>query len=66
LEAKNVTPPTADERLTRDNAYLKLRNAQLQEDVTAISAEAERLRQIVERLYGRTVSHAPNPLGSGQ
>jgi hypothetical protein len=59
---------TPDERLARENAYLKLRNAQLQDDVTALSAEAERLRQVVERLHGRTVTpaHTPTPLGSGQ
>ena len=60
--------PTGDAHLARENIYLKQRNAQLQEDVTALSAEVERLRQIVERLHGRTVTpaHTPNPLGSGQ
>jgi hypothetical protein len=56
--------PTPD--LGRENAYLKLRNAQLQEDVHALAAEAERLRQIVERLYGRTPTRPPNPFGGGQ
>lgn len=50
----------------RENAYLRQRVAQLQDDVTAITAEAERLRQIVERLHGRTPRSAPNPLGGGQ
>lgn len=50
----------------RENEYLRQRNAQLQEDVTALTAEAERLRQIVERLHGRTRARAPNPLGGGQ
>jgi hypothetical protein len=57
-------PP--DERLRRENAYLLQRNAQLQDDLTAVTAEAERLRQIVERLHGRTAAHAPNPLRGGQ
>ena len=50
----------------RENEYLRQRNAQLQEDVTALTAEAERLRQIVERLHGRTRVAAPNPLRGGQ
>jgi hypothetical protein len=54
------------DNLARENAYLRQRNAQLQADVTAISAEAERLRQIVERLHGRTPGPAPNPLSGGQ
>jgi len=41
------------EETARQNAYLKLRNAQLESDLRDVSAEAERLRQIVERLYGR-------------
>ncbi|HUO23079.1 MAG TPA: hypothetical protein VMU59_11240 [Caulobacteraceae bacterium] len=56
----------AQDPLSRENAYLRLRVAQLQDDVTAISAEAERLRQIVERLHGRTAQRPPNPLGGGQ
>lgn len=54
------------EALERENAYLRQRNAQLQEDVTALAAEAERLRQIVERLHGRTAARPPNPLSAGQ
>jgi hypothetical protein len=50
----------------RENAYLRQRVAQLQDDVTAITAEAVRLGQILERLHGRTAQHAPNPLGGGQ
>jgi hypothetical protein len=52
--------------LARENAYLRQRVAQLQDDVTAITAEAERLRQIVERLHGRTALRPPNPLSGGQ
>jgi hypothetical protein len=40
------------EALLRENDYLKLRNAQLQGDVSALSAENLRLTQIVERLHG--------------
>jgi len=54
------------ESLARENAYLRQRVAQLQDDVTAITAEAERLRQIVERLHGRTAQRPPNPLGGDQ
>lgn len=63
-----MSQPTGspDAALVRENAYLRQRVAQLQEDVTALSAEAERLRQVVERYHGRTARHAPNPLGSGQ
>jgi nitrogen-specific signal transduction histidine kinase len=52
--------------LVRENAYLLQRNAQLQEDVTALAAEAERLRQIVERLHGRAAARPANPLSGGQ
>ncbi len=58
--------PATDDRLARENAYLRARNAQLQDDLTAITAEAGRLRQAAERLHGRAVPHAPNPLGGGQ
>lgn len=52
--------------LARENLYLRQRNAQLQGDVIALSAEVERLKQIVERLHGRTPARAPNPLSGGQ
>lgn len=51
-----------EERLRRENAYLLQRNAQLQDDLTCVTAEAARLRQVAERLHGRT----PNPLSGGQ
>ena len=35
------------EELARQNAYLKLRNAQLESDVVALGAEAARQRQII-------------------
>ena len=50
----------------RENAYLKLRNAQLQSDVTALSAEVERLRQIVDHMHGRAAARSTNPLSGGQ
>ncbi|WP_369058697.1 hypothetical protein ABOZ73_13755 [Caulobacter sp. 73W] len=50
----------------RENAYLRQRNAQLQDDVTALSAEVQRLRQIVERVHARTLVQTPNPLSGGQ
>ena len=54
------------EQQRREGAYLLLRNAQLQDDVTALTAEVDRLRQIVERMHGRTPGRAPNPLSGGQ
>lgn len=56
----------APDTLARENAYLRQRNAQLQDDITALSAEAERLRQIVDRLHGRAAMRQPNPLSGGQ
>jgi hypothetical protein len=49
------------EETTQQNAYLKLRNAQLQADVTALAAEAERLRQVIERFHGRAVARQAPP-----
>jgi len=56
----------AEDPLVRENAYLRQRVIQLQDDVTAITAEAERLRQVVERLHGRKALRAPDPLSGGQ
>jgi hypothetical protein len=61
-----MKPAISPEDLARENAYLRQRNAQLQLDMTALGAEAERLRQIVERLHGRTALRPPNPLSGGQ
>ena len=52
--------------MRRENDYLKLRNAQLQADLTDVSAETERLRQALERLDSRKAHPAPNPLAGGQ
>lgn len=54
------------ESLARENQYLRDRNAQLQGDVTELTAEAQRLRQALERLHGRTAGVAANPLSGGQ
>jgi len=52
--------------LQRENRYLKARNAQLQSDVTSLAAEAQRLREELERLHGRVALRRPNPLSGGQ
>jgi prefoldin subunit 5 len=52
--------------LARENAYLKNRIAQLQSDVADVTAEANRLRQELERIQGRRAARPPNPLGGGQ
>jgi cell division protein FtsB len=53
------------ETLTRQNQYLKQRVAQLEEDVSNLSADSERLRQRLDRVSARP-AEAPNPLGGGQ
>lgn len=52
--------------LRRQNDYLKLRNSQLQDDVTALTAEAGRLREALERVTGRRDARPPSPVGGGQ
>jgi hypothetical protein len=52
--------------LRRENTYLKARIAQLENDVTDLTAEVGRLREERERLHGRREARAPSPLGSGQ
>jgi cell division protein FtsB len=62
-----MSGPALDAGLLRENAYLKARNAQLQDEVVALTAEAARLQQSLERLHGRRVDlSAPNPLRGGQ
>ncbi len=39
--------------MRRENDYLKLRNAQLQTDLNDLSAETERMRQMLERIDSR-------------
>ena len=54
------------EGLRRENAYLKQRCAQLQDDATDLAAENLRLRQELERMTGRRAASAPDPLAGGQ
>ena len=64
-----ISAAAALDAVTRENTYLRQRNAQLQDEVVDLSAELERLRQVVERLHGRTAARAagaPNPLSGGQ
>jgi hypothetical protein len=60
-----VTPEEA-EPLTRENAYLKLRCSQLQQDVTALSGQVTRLQQELERVASRRPTTRANPLSGGQ
>lgn len=55
------TDPAA---IARENVFLRQRVAQLQADVTDLSAQVTRLQQERERLHSR--SAAPNPLSGGQ
>lgn len=57
---------SALDALQRENRYLKARNAELQSDVTGLAAEAQRLREELERLHGRVAMRRPNPLSGGQ
>lgn len=52
--------------LERENIYLKARIAQLESDVTDLTAENLRLQEERSRLHARRTARAPNPLGSGQ
>lgn len=54
------------DQLERENAYLKLRIAQLQSDVTDLCAERDRVLQELDRVQGRRQARAANPLGGGQ
>jgi len=60
----DAAPPAPD--LARENLYLRERVAQLQADVESLNAEAERLRQILERIHGRAGGRRPDPLSGGQ
>jgi hypothetical protein len=46
------------QKLARQNDYLKLRCAQLQDDVTNLSGQVTRMQQKLERLHGRREIHA--------
>lgn len=58
--------PEGQDPVARENAYLRLRNQQLQDEITSLSADNERMRQIVERLHGRTPVQPSRPQGGGQ
>jgi len=40
------------QKILRENAYLKLRCAQLQDDVTDLGGQVGRLQQALERIHG--------------
>jgi len=46
------------QKLTRENDYLKLRCAQLQDDVTDLGSQVERLLQELERYHAARETHA--------
>jgi cell division protein FtsB len=52
--------------LQRENRYLKARNAELQSDIADLAADAQRLREELERLHGRVAMRRPDPLSGGQ
>jgi hypothetical protein len=55
------------DRLSRENAYLKLRCAQLQETHGDLASQVLRLQQQLEHLYERrSPQGAANPLSGGQ
>jgi hypothetical protein len=51
-------------KLARENAYLKLRCAQLQDDVTDLGGQVLRMRQELERLVGQRSARAHALKGS--
>ena len=53
------------QKLVRENDYLKLRCAQLQDDVTNLSSQVNRLQQELERVRGRGDAHAAAQGGEG-
>jgi len=55
--------PTPHDSLLQENAFLHRRNAQLQDDITALTAEANRLHQQVQRLQIRMGAPTPDPKG---
>ncbi len=62
-EADKSASPT---EAVRENLFLRQRVASLQDDVTSLSAENERLRQMLERMHGRRAVVRPDPLSGGQ
>ena len=52
--------------LRRENAYLKTRCAQLQDDVSILSGELARVTQQFDRVASRRPALAPDPLAGGR
>ncbi|QTC92238.1 hypothetical protein [Brevundimonas goettingensis] len=52
--------------LEAENAYLRMRVAQLENDVVDLSAQVIRAQQQAERRLNRSVPAEPNPLSGGQ
>jgi hypothetical protein len=52
--------------LVRQNAYLKQRNAQLENDVVDLSAQVTRLQHQNEHFSARRMARRPDPLSGGQ
>jgi hypothetical protein len=50
-------------KLLRENDYLKLRCAQLQDDVTDLGSQVMRLRQELERVLGQRAARAESQGG---
>lgn len=62
-----LMPEAEIDQLRRENAYLKQRNAQLQADVTDVSAEVGRLQEALEHAHARRAANRPpSPLGGGR
>ena len=61
-----MSDDTEAQRLKRENDYLKLRCAQLQDDVTDLSSQVTRLQEELGRIDSRRAASRPNPLGGGQ
>jgi uncharacterized protein YlxW (UPF0749 family) len=59
-------PGPAPKDLARENLYLRQRVAQLQEDVTSLAAESDRLRQTLARLHGRAAVQRPDSPGGAR
>ena len=66
--AASELPVTAVEiqAMQRENAYLKARVAQLENDVVDLTAENLRLTEERERTHARRAARPPSPLGGGQ
>ncbi|HZZ31787.1 MAG TPA: hypothetical protein VFE10_07300 [Phenylobacterium sp.] len=66
MDALTQEPGSAPADLARENLYLRQRVAELQDDVSSLAAEGDRLRQTLERMHGRVAARRPDPLSGGQ